>query len=148
MSNNNIINNKDELLSEEKAYNNHESIIKIQQSEAKLHWQRNNVFLIVSSIFLLSFSQINEVPIQITLCVCGIVINIAWCLIQNSSSILIHKWIKEARKLEKTYGFAPIFSTEPKPKISIRKLAYVFPIIFILLWSVFLCFLIIQIFRE
>lgn len=146
MSKTNEKENKEKLIIEERAFKNHESLINIQQSESRLHWQRNNIFLIVTSIFLLSFSQLNEIPIRIILCICGIVINITWLIIQNSSSILIHKWIKEARELENKFDLAPIFSKKPKPKISIRKIVYIFPIVFILLWSFLLCFLIVQIY--
>jgi len=134
MTINNETDNKDKSLSKDQASKNHERLINMQQSEARLHWQRNNVFLIVSSIFLLTFSQINDLCIRITICICGIVVNLAWLLIQSSSSVLIHKWIKKAQEIEKNYNVAQIFSGETKPTIAIRKIAFIFPIIFSSLW--------------
>ncbi len=120
-------------MSKEDALKNHDKLVSMQQSEARLHWQRNNVFLVVSSILLLTISQFNDITIQIFLSIVGLLLNIGWFLIQFRSSSYIKVWKNEAIKLEQQYNLAPIFSGRVKG-IQMRYIAYLLPILFIGLW--------------
>ena len=111
----------------------HKTLVTIQQSESRLHWQRNNVFLIVSSIFLLAFSQFDDKIIQLIISIGALLLNLAWLLIQHRSSSYIKVWKKEAKKLEKERNVPPIYSGKVKG-IQMRHLAYLLPIVFIIVW--------------
>lgn len=123
----------DKNLSDDTDRRKHEKLINIQQSEAKLHWQRNNIFLIVTSIMMLAMSQFESKLYQIAIAMSALFLNIVWFLIQYSSNILIKKWIDQIQEIEKNLNIAKIFTGEPKG-LPIRKLAYLVPLIFILLW--------------
>lgn len=118
-------------------------LLDLQQSESRLHWQRNNIFLVITSFFLLAYSQFTDNLTHLILTLCGIVINVAWLLIQIGSNNLIKKWIRQIQELEGKLKFGHIFTGEPKPPIAIRKLVYVFPIIFVFLWLYLMIFSII-----
>ncbi len=111
----------------------HEKLIKIQQSEAKLHWQRNNVFLVVSSIFLLAISQFENLTIQFFISISGLILSIGWLLIQHRSSSYIKKWKNEAKLLEKSGSVPSVFSGDVRG-IQMRHIAYLLPLLFISLW--------------
>ncbi len=121
-------------ITENQALKNHDKLINMQQSEARLHWQRNNVFLIVSSILLLSFSQFDDIMIQIYISSCALILNLGWLLIQWRSSSYIKVWKNEAEKLEQNFNIAPIYSGNIRG-MQMRHIAYLLPIIFIALWS-------------
>lgn len=74
-------------------------ITEIQQSEAGLHWNRNNIFLICSSILLLALSQFDIPILKLLIAALGFFLNIAWLLIQYRSSKYILHWKTEAQKL-------------------------------------------------
>ncbi len=119
---------------------NHDKLINMQQSEARLHWQRNNMFLIVSSILLLSLSQFNDKIIQLFISISALVLNIGWLLIQWRSSSYIKVWKNEAKKLEQKYKIAPIFSRKIRG-IQMRHIVYILPLIFIFLWIIIIIIL-------
>lgn len=121
---------------------NHDKLVNMQQSEARLHWQRNNVFLIITGIMLLSLSQFNVLYFQLLISISGLVLNIGWLLIQQRSSSYLNLWKKEAKKLEKKHNIAPIFSGKTKG-VQMRRIAYLLPLIFIFLWSGVIAFLMI-----
>lgn len=118
---------------EKEALLNHDKLINMQQSEARLHWQRNNVFLVVSSILLLALSQFENLLIQIIISIFGLLLNIGWLLIQQRSSSYIKVWKDQAESLEDEFKIAKIFPGEVKG-IEMRRIAYLLPLIFITLW--------------
>ena len=120
-------------MSEKENIDKHKTLVKIQQSEATLHWQRNNVFLIVSSVFLLAFSQFDDNTTQLIISIGALLLNIAWLLIQHRSSSYIKVWKQEAKQLENRTKIPPIYSGKVKG-IQMRHLAYSLPIVFIILW--------------
>ena len=98
-----------------------------QQSEATLHWARNNIFLICSSILLIAFSQFQQKPLQLAIAVLGFVINLAWLLIQYRSSKYTKYHKAEAEKI--------MPGAYPKlPGCEMRQVAFVFPIAFMAIW--------------
>ncbi len=117
----------------EHARKNHEELINMQQSEARLHWQRNNVFLIFFSILVFSISQFETKSIQIFISISAFVLNIGWFCIQHRSSAYIKAWKEEAKILETKFDIAPIFSRKVKG-IQMRRIAYLFPSVFMILW--------------
>jgi hypothetical protein len=110
----------------------------MQQSEASIHWARNNIFLICSSILLLAFSQFHQELFQISIAALGFVINLAWLLIQYRSSKYIHHWKSEARRI-----MADIYPPDLKG-IEMRKVAFIFPIAFMTIWLAILIITIIK----
>lgn len=103
-----------------------------QQSEASLHWTRNNIFLICSSILLLAFSQFHQQPLQIAIAALGFVINLAWLLIQYRSSKYIQHYKAEAQKI------MPDIYPKDLKGIEMRLVAFVFPIAFMAIWATIL----------
>ncbi len=103
-----------------------------QQSEASLHWTRNNIFLICSSILLLTFSQFHQEPLQIAIGALGFVINLAWLFIQYRSSKYIQHYKAEAQKI------MPNIYPEDLKGIEMRHIAFVFPIVFMAIWATIL----------
>lgn len=119
-------------------------ITDMQQSEARIHWQRNNVFLVFAGILILAFTQFNLKTFQFVFSLLGIILNLAWLLIQIRSSSYIKDWKFQAQVLSSYHNLPSIFSTRIKG-IEMRKVVYVFPIIFILLWIliiILICFFI------
>lgn len=121
------------LLSEKEALVNHNKLINMQQSEARLHWQRNNVFLVVSSILLLALSQFENLLIQIIISIFGLLLNISWLFIQQRSSSYIKNFKDQAKSLENDFKIPEIFSGKIKG-FEMRRIAYSLPIVFIALW--------------
>ena len=103
-----------------------------QQSEASLHWTRNNIFLICSSILLLALSQFRQKPLQISICVLGLIINLAWLLIQYRSSKYIQYYKAEAEKIQ-----LGIYPNDLKG-FQLRHVAFVFPVAFMAIWATIL----------
>ena len=99
-----------------------------QQSEASLHWTRNNIFLISSSILLLAFSQFQQKPLKIAVASLGFVINLAWLLVQYRSSKYIQHYKREAQKI------MPDIYPKKLKGIEMRLVAFVFPIAFMAIW--------------
>ncbi len=121
------------LLSEKEALVNHEKLINMQQSEARLHWQRNNVFLVVSSILLLALSQFENLLIPIIISIFGLLLNIGWLFIQQRSSSYIKNFKDQAKSLENDFKIPKIFSGNIKG-FEMRRIAYLLPLVFIALW--------------
>ncbi len=116
---------------------NHENLKRLsgmQQSEAKLHWQRNGFFLLSSSILLVALSQFQLPLVMISFGILGILMNIIWIFIQHRSSKYIEHWKKKYNELETKVENPPeIFS--PKVKgIEMRKLAMALPFPFLMIW--------------
>ena len=93
-------------------------ILQMQQSEATIHWTRNNIFLVCSSILLLAFSQFDQLELRILVSTLGIILNLAWLLIQYRSSKYIQHWKTESLRLRATAEDMPdIFpSKDPRGK--------------------------------
>ena len=107
-------------------------ITTMQQSEASIHWTRNNIFLICSSILLLAFSQFNQELFQLAIATLGFVINLAWLLIQYRSSKYIQHWKDQARKIQ-VDDIPDIYPVKLKG-IEMRKVVFVLPIAFMAIW--------------
>ena len=112
----------------------------IQQSEAKNHWTRNSCFLIVESFLILSLSQFSIVAYQALVGIFGIVLSIAWLLIQDRSSRYIKHWKTKVQELRTSENIPDIY---PKDLggVEMRKVAYVLPILFLVFW-IFVIFII------
>ena len=107
----------------------------MQQSEASIHWTRNNIFLVCSSILLLALSQYNQRLFQLAIAGLGFILNLTWLLIQYRSSKYILYWKTESRKLKTPVNDIPdIFPKELKG-IEMRKIAFILPIAFMAIWA-------------
>lgn len=115
-------------------------ITSMQQSEADIHWKRNNIFLICSSILLIALSQFHQRFYQLTIAGLGLTLNIAWLFIQYRSSKYILHWKTESRKLrDQTADLPDIYP--PKLKgIEMRKVALILPIAFMVIWALIFVF--------
>lgn len=106
----------------------------MQQSEARLNWSRNSYFLTCSSILLVALSQFKDTFTQGALAILGILLNIAWFLVQFRSSKYILYWKnkerEEAEKLHETTVYPKALGG-----IEMRKVVFILPIAFILIWS-------------
>jgi len=109
-------------------------ITAMQQSEASLHWARNNIFLICSSILLLALSQFNQRILQLAITALGFILNLAWLLIQYRSSKYILHWKTESRKLRTQSEDIPDIFPKKLKGIEMRKVAFIMPIAFMLIW--------------
>jgi len=114
-----------------------------QDAEAKLHWSRNSYFLVVMSILILAYGQ---KPVEnmyalrlfrIIISGLGIVLSITWLFIQYRSSQYMLYYKKQARKFTKLVD-APDVYPEELGGFEIRKLAYILPIAFLVIWFAFL----------
>jgi len=118
--------------------NPHETRIAVREKEAQLHWQRNNYFLVVASILILALSQFrNQIAIQSLVSLLASVLSVAWLLITYRSSKYIEYWKTKMRELEKQTGQVSIYA-ESVGGVEMRKVAYVLPIAFLVLWLVIL----------
>jgi hypothetical protein len=117
-------------------------ISQMQQSEASIHWSRNNIFLVCSSILLLALSQFKQVELRILVSVLGIVLNFAWLLIQYRSSKYILHWKIEYRRLQAQSANIPDVFPQQLRGIEMRKIAFILPIAFMVIWALFLFFVI------
>ena len=111
-------------------------VSEMQQSEASIHWRRNNIFLTCSSILLLAISQFTMKFIQITIVSLGFVLNFAWLLIQYRSSEYILHWSAQARLLTEQVGGTPDLFPEGLKGIPMREVAFIFPIAFMAIWVI------------
>ena len=111
-------------------------ITEIQQSEAGLHWNRNNIFLICSSILLLALSQFDIPILKLLIAALGFFLNIAWLLIQYRSSKYILHWKTEAQKLRSQTQDIPDIYPKKLKGIEMRKVAFFLPIVFIVIWAI------------
>lgn len=115
-----------------------------QDLEAKLHWSRNSYFLVVMSILILAFNQKPvENLFQLTLfrgliAILGLVLSFVWLLIQHRSSKYVKYYKTKAQNLAKSTNTPEVYPEKLGRSIETRKLAYVLPIVFILIWSAFL----------
>ena len=104
----------------------------MQQKEATLHWTRNGFFLLSSSIMLLALSQFEGSFLMIAFGVIGVMLNIIWLFIQYRSSEYIKNWKNQVKALEtedvETYS-------ENVGGYEMRKLAFLLPFPFIIIWS-------------
>jgi len=114
-----------------------------QDAEAKLHWSRNSYFLVVMSILILAYGQkpVENVYalrlFRIIISVLGIILSITWWLIQYRSSQYMLYYKKQARRFAKLVN-APDVYPEDLGGFEMRKLAYILPTAFLVIWVVFL----------
>lgn len=103
------------------------------ENEAGLHWTRNNYFLLTSSILLVVLGLFSNETIQAFLGILGITLNSVWLVIQHRSSKYIGYWKDKIATLS-----GDSFSIYPKglTKIEMRKLGYILPVPFIIIWVV------------
>ncbi len=104
--------------------------------EASLHWTRNNYFLITSSILLIVLGLFSDERLQAVLGILGVTLNSVWLIIQHRSSKYIGYWKKMISELQgdDTFDIYPKGLT----RIEMRKLGYILPLPFILIWTVVL----------
>lgn len=104
-------------------------------NEATLHWTRNNYFLITSSILLVVLGLFSDERLQAVLGILGITLNLVWLTIQHRSSKYIGYWKEKISELQ-----GDTFDIFPKglTRIEMRKLGYILPLPFILIWVVVL----------
>ena len=107
------------------------------ENETGLHWRRNNYFLLTSSILLIVLGLFTNETIQVFLGILGITLNSVWLLIQHRSSRYIGYWKQQIFDL--TSGDS--FDIYPKgiTRIEMRKLGYILPLPFLLIWLVVIC---------
>jgi len=103
------------------------------RSEAELHWQRNNYFLVVASILLLALSQFRYGYLEALVSLLGLALSFAWLLVVHRSDRYILHWKKRIRILEGETENR--IYPEQLGGIEVRKVAYVLPISFLLLWA-------------
>ena len=116
-------------------------IASMQQSEANIHWKRNNNFLICSSILLIALSQFHQRFYQLTIAGLGFTLNIAWLLIQYRSSKYILHWKTESGKLRAQVDDLPDIFPPKLKGIEMRKVALILPIAFMVIWALIFVFL-------
>ena len=105
------------------------------RSEAELHWQRNNYFLVIESILLLALSQFRYGYLEALVSLLGLTLSFAWLLIVHRSDRYILHWKKQIRKLEGDTETRIYPEKLGGIEIETRKVAYVLPISFLLLWA-------------
>jgi len=103
--------------------------------EADLHWQRNSHFLVVASILLLALSQFRSRFVQVLLSILGLVLSAAWLLITWRSSEYVKLWKREDRLVSQKLSQPSIYPKDV-PGVEMRNIAYVLPLVFLLLWFV------------
>lgn len=114
-----------------------------QDSEAKLHWDRNSYFLVVMSILTLAFGQkpveslFQLALFRILIAFLGLALSLVWLLIQYRSSQYVLYYKTEARRLAKITNTIDVYPEQLRG-IEIRKLAYILPIVFLFIWLFFL----------
>lgn len=105
------------------------------RSETELHWQRNSYFLVVASIIILALSQFHMVPyIQILLSFVGFVLSAAWMMITYRSDKYVGYWKERIRNLEDTLGLPNLYPANIGG-LETRKIVYVLPLVFLVLWG-------------
>jgi len=112
----------------------------MQQSEASIHWARNNIFLICSSILLLALSQFYQRLFQLAIVALGFIINLTWLLIQYRSSKYILHWKTESRKLRAQADDIPDIFPKKLKGIEMRKVVFILPIAFMVIWALIFVF--------
>ena len=114
-----------------------------QHSEATLHWSRNSYFLVVMSILILAFGQkpveslFQLALFQAIIAILGVTLSLVWLLIQHRSSKYVLYYKTQARRLAKLTNTTDVYP-EKLGGIEMRKLAYVLPVVFFLIWLAFL----------
>jgi len=109
-------------------------LLDMQQSEADLHWKRNNIFLLCSSILLLALSQFSQRKFRITIAGLGIILNVSWLLIQYRSSSYTQYWKAKAQELKDLDQDLLDMYPRNLKGIETRIIAHFLPIIFIIIW--------------
>jgi hypothetical protein len=108
--------------------------VKMQQTEATLHWNRNNFFLVCSSILLLALSQFSKKKYCFAIAIPGLVLNSIWTLIQYRSSQYIDYWKKVSSEIAKEIRDLPDLYPRDLKGLPMRKIAIYLPIVFAALW--------------
>lgn len=106
----------------------------MQQSEARLNWSRNSYFLTCSSILLVALSQFKDTFTQGALALLGILLNGAWVLIQYRSSKYILYWKTKEQEKAKELKETTVYPKDLRG-IEMRKVVFILPVAFILIWS-------------
>ena len=114
-----------------------------QDAEVNLHWSRNSYFLVVMSILILAYGQKPVENIyaltwfRIIISFLGIILSITWLFIQYRSSQYMLYYKNQARKFTKLVDAPDVYPKE-LGGFEIRKLAYILPIAFLVIWAAFL----------
>lgn len=114
-----------------------------QDAEARLHWRRNSYFLVVISILFVAYGQkpvedlFQLVSFQILIAILGAILSIIWLLIQHRSSKYILYYKSQSRKYSSLTHTPDVYPLD-LGGVEMRKLAYILPIAFLIIWSAFI----------
>ena len=111
-----------------------EHVDRALRSEAELHWQRNNYFLVAASILLLTYSQFRgSLNVEAAIAIMGCAISTAWLLITHRSDAYIQYWKIQTRTLGLELGYPDIYPVR-MAGIDMQKLIFISPGAFLILW--------------
>jgi len=110
-------------------------LIDMQKNESNLHWTRNSYFTVTASILLLALSQFKGMVLGEIISVVGIIFSIAWLAIQHRSNAYIAYYKNKIRELDPSSDV--VFPLDI-PGYQMRKVAFLLPIAFLLMWFVIL----------
>jgi len=114
-----------------------------QDAEATLHWSRNSYFLVVMSILFVAYGQkpvegSQLASFQTLMAILGAILSIIWLLIQHRSSKYILYYKSEARRYAVLTHTPDVYPEKLGKSIEMRKLAYVLPLSFLVIWVTFI----------
>lgn len=111
------------------------NFIDIVQSESNLSCSRNNYFLVITSILILSISQFEVKDIKLAICLVGIITSLVWLLSHHRSSEYIRYWKEESRKISHNLKIPNIYPKSLKG-FEMRIILYLLPVAFIFFWII------------
>jgi len=114
-----------------------------QDAEAKLHWSRNSYFLVVMSILFVAYGQkpvegSQLASFQVLIATLGVFLSTIWLLIQHRSSKYILYYKSKAREYAKLTNTPDVYPERLGRSIEMRKLAYILPLSFLVIWVAFI----------
>lgn len=122
-------------------------LTEMQHTEATLHWTRNGFFLLSSSILLVALGQFQTPYLMLSFGILGLMMNIVWLFIQYRSSEYIKHWKNKVKDLEGDPKSSADIYSQKVGGYEMRKLAFLLPFPFILIWAVVFGQAIIQVFE-
>ena len=105
-----------------------------QEKEAELHWKRNGFFLLTSSILLLALSRLPDLTLNLSFGILGLFLNFIWVGIQHRSSEYIKNYKNQVKAL--TIDGTPESYSAKIGGYEMRKLAFLLPFPFIMIWMI------------
>ena len=110
-------------------------IIDMHKNESQLHWTRNSYFTVTTSVLLLALSQFKGEALATIISLVGVVFSIAWLAIQYRSNAYIDYYKTKIRELDPSSDV--VFPLKLRG-FQMRHVAFVFPIVFLLMWTIIL----------